>query len=113
MILVTGATGFIGKRVVARLAGAGHDVRCLVRPANKERTLPPGVQVHLAAGDLADPPALRVALHRVDAIIHLASIWTERDQRTFESVNVQGTQILIAKIIRPKTRWRQRDNTCA
>jgi NADH dehydrogenase len=95
MILVTGATGFIGKRVVVRLVGAGHEVRCLVRPAYKERTLPPGIQVHLAAGDLADPPALRVAMHRVDAIIHLASIWIERDQRTFESVNVQGTQNLI------------------
>ncbi len=95
MVLVTGATGFIGKRVVARLAGAGHQVRCLVRPAYQERTLPPGLQVHLAAGDLADPPALRVAMHQVDTIIHLASIWIERDQRTFESVNVQGTHNLI------------------
>lgn len=95
MILVTGATGFIGKRVVARLASVGHEARCLVRPAYKERTLPPGVQVHVAAGDLADLPALRVAMHRVDTVIHLASIWIERGQRTFESVNVQGTQNLI------------------
>jgi NADH dehydrogenase len=95
MVLVTGATGFIGRRVVARLSTAGVEVRCLVRPAFKERHLPPGVRVHLVAGDLADPPALRVALQNVDAVIHLASIWTERGSRTFESVNYQGTLNLL------------------
>jgi uncharacterized protein YbjT (DUF2867 family) len=35
MILVTGATGFVGQRVVARLATSGYEVRCLVRPAYK------------------------------------------------------------------------------
>ena len=95
MVLVTGATGFIGRRVVARLSAAGHEVRCLVRPAYKERRLPPGVTVHMVAGDLADRPALRVALQNVDAVIHLASIWTERGSRTFESVNTQGTVNLL------------------
>ncbi len=95
MILVTGATGFIGKRVVARLAATGLEVRCLVRPARKERTLPAGVSVHMVAGDLSDPPALRVAMQRVDTVIHLASIWTEHGARTFESVNYQGTLNLI------------------
>jgi uncharacterized protein YbjT (DUF2867 family) len=95
MVLVTGATGFIGRRVVARLSAAGYEVRCLVRPAFKERRLPPGVKVHMVAGDLADPPALRVALQNVDAVIHLASIWTERGSRTFELVNYQGTLNLL------------------
>lgn len=95
MVLVTGATGFIGRRVVAHLSAAGHEVRCLVRPAYEERRLPPGVTVHMVAGDLADPPALRVALQNVDAVIHLASIWTERGPRTFESVNTQGTVNLL------------------
>jgi len=95
MILVTGATGFVGQRVVARLTAAGHEVRCLVRPAYKERRLPPGVRVHMVAGDLGDPPALRVALQTVDTIIHLAAIWIESGQRTFESVNYHGTLNLI------------------
>lgn len=95
MILVTGATGFIGRRVVARLVAMGHEVRCLVRPARKERTLPAGISVHMVAGDLSDLPALRVAMQRVNAVIHLASIWTERGARTFESVNYQGTLNLI------------------
>ena len=95
MILITGATGFIGKHVVARLVAAGYEVRCLVRPAYKERTLPPGVSVHMVAGDLADLPALRVAMQRVDTIVHLAAIWIERDSRTFEAVHHQGTLNLI------------------
>lgn len=95
MILITGATGFVGQRVVARLTASGHDVRCLVRPAYKERQLPPGVSVHMVAGDLADAPALRVALQDVDTVIHLAGIWVERGARTFESINYRGTLSLI------------------
>jgi uncharacterized protein YbjT (DUF2867 family) len=95
MILVTGATGFVGQRVVARLVASGYEVRCLVRPAYKERRLPPGVRVHLVTGDLDDPPALRVALQRVETIIHLATIWRERGPHTFDWVNHQGTLNLI------------------
>src|SRR5512136_416738 len=95
MILVTGATGFVGRRVVARLTAAGCAVRCLVRPAYKERQLPPGVSVHVVAGDLGDMAALRVALQDVDTVVHLAGIWTERGARTFEAVNYQGTLNLL------------------
>jgi len=95
MILVTGATGFVGRRVVARLTAAGHAVRCLVRPAYKERQLPPGVSVHVVAGDLADAAALRVALQDVDTVIHLAGMWTQRGARTFEAVNYHGTLNLL------------------
>jgi uncharacterized protein YbjT (DUF2867 family) len=95
MILVTGATGFVGRRVVARLAAAGCDVRCLVRPAYKERRLPPGVRVHMVAGDLADSPALRVALQDVDTIIHLAGIWMDGSTRTFQSTHYEGTLNLV------------------
>jgi uncharacterized protein YbjT (DUF2867 family) len=95
MILVTGANGFVGQCVVARLAAAGCAVRCLVRPAYKERHWSPGVRVHVVAGDLADVAALRLALQDVDTIIHLAGIWTESGARTFESVNYRGTLGLI------------------
>jgi len=95
MILVTGATGFVGQRVVARLAASGREMRCLVRPAYKERRLPPGISVHMVAGGLDDPPALRVALQSVETVIHLATLWRERGPRTFEGVNYQGTLNLI------------------
>lgn len=95
MILITGATGFVGQRLVARLAAAGHEVCCLVRPARKERRLPQDVSVRIAAGDVAYPPALRVALHNCHAIVHLAALQVQDGQRTFEAVNYKGALNLI------------------
>jgi uncharacterized protein YbjT (DUF2867 family) len=91
MILVTGATGFVGQHVVARLAASGRQVCCLLRPARKERRMPRDVTVRIAAGDVDDPPTLRVAMHNVDTIIHLAALHAEDSKHTFESVNHQGT----------------------
>lgn len=91
MMLITGATGFVGQRAVARLAGAGHAVCCLIRPARKERRLPREVTVRIAVGDVDDLPALRVAMHNVDTIVHLAALHAQDARRTFESVNHQGT----------------------
>lgn len=91
MILVTGSTGFIGQRAVARLANAGRPICCLVRPARKERRFPSGVPLRILAGEVDDPPALRAAMQDVRAILHLASLRVEEGQRTFESVNYQGT----------------------
>jgi len=89
MILITGATGFVGQRLVARLASSGQQVCCLVRPAHKERRLPPGVPVRIAA-DVDDPPALRAAMQDVSTIVHLATLRVPDSKRTFESVNHQG-----------------------
>jgi len=69
MILVTGATGFIGSHLVERLAAQGRSVRCLVRRAVQ---LPAGVEC--APGDLAAGIGLAEALRGVDTVIHLAGV---------------------------------------
>jgi uncharacterized protein YbjT (DUF2867 family) len=56
MILVTGATGNVGRRVVERLVAAGHGVRAVTRDPGRA-TLPAGVET--VAADLADPETLR------------------------------------------------------
>jgi uncharacterized protein YbjT (DUF2867 family) len=63
-ILVTGATGNIGRHLVARLLAAGVKVRALSRRPGNETTLPDGVDVVL--GDLADPESLGPAFAGVD-----------------------------------------------
>ena len=64
-ILVTGATGNVGRPLVAQLHEAGHEVRALTRnPANAG--FPPGVQA--VAGDLSDTGTLEDAFHGVNAI---------------------------------------------
>ncbi|NUW33614.1 NAD(P)H-binding protein [Nonomuraea sp. SMC257] len=64
-ILVTGATGNVGKHVVSQLAQAGIPVRALVRDPSRAR-LPENVQV--VAGDLTAPETLEPALRDVDSV---------------------------------------------
>jgi nucleoside-diphosphate-sugar epimerase len=95
MILVTGATGFIGQHVVKQLVEAQYPVCGLIRPSPRERSFAPGVKMHIVAGDLNDLPALRVALYHVTHVVHLAGIWEEAGRDTYESANLQGTRSLI------------------
>lgn len=68
-ILITGATGFIGRHLVAHLA-AVHEVYALVRRVPAER----GGHVHYVAQDLQQPLDLKRLPHRLDAIIHQAAV---------------------------------------
>ncbi|HLF29261.1 MAG TPA: NAD(P)H-binding protein [Anaerolineae bacterium] len=90
MILVTGATGLVGRQLVACL-GENHKVVCLVRPARRLRKFAPGVSVRVVSGDVDDLPTLRLAMHNVTSIVHLAAISRPFPGRTIESVNVEGT----------------------
>ncbi|MCT2587466.1 SDR family oxidoreductase [Actinophytocola gossypii] len=64
-ILVTGATGNVGRHIVAQLQDAGHEVRALTRDPAKA-ALPPGVEA--VAGDLSDAGTLEDAFHGVEAV---------------------------------------------
>lgn len=66
-ILVVGATGSIGRLVVEEAQRRGHDVRALVRSADKARRLVDGVEV--AVGDVTRPETLIDAVAGVDAIV--------------------------------------------
>jgi uncharacterized protein YbjT (DUF2867 family) len=71
VLLLTGATGTIGRPLLRRLVAAGVPVRCLVRDPRglgSER-----VRVQIALGDLADPFSFRYALRGVDTVVHLAA----------------------------------------
>jgi NADH dehydrogenase len=72
-VLVTGATGFIGRAVVAKLTQAGHDVRILLRPSHASPRLPRNIPVEVGLSSLTDARGVRAALLDVEAVIHLAS----------------------------------------
>lgn len=70
-VLVTGATGFVGMRVVAELLDAGHEVLGLTRSEAGARTLEAaGAEAY--RGDVEDPASLRAGAERADAVVHTA-----------------------------------------
>jgi len=70
-ILVTGATGYIGGRLVPRLLDRGHSVRVLVRDPGRIAGRPWAGRVEVGAGDLLDAATLEPALAGVDAAYYL------------------------------------------
>jgi uncharacterized protein YbjT (DUF2867 family) len=87
-VLVTGATGFVGRGLVPRLLAEGFGVRVLSRRAHPP--VPAGAAV--AYGDVTDLPSLRRSMERVDAVVHLVAIIVERGDRTFARINHLGTE---------------------
>lgn len=94
MILLTGATGTIGRAVLRRLTDAGSEpVRCLVR--DPRRLGADRVRVQLALGDLADPGTFRHALRGVQTVIHLGASIRDQPSGSLEAVNGLATLRLI------------------
>ncbi len=94
MILVTGATGFIGRALVRHLAETGQDVRVLLRPSPKSPRLPKGVPVEVAVVSLNDQRGVRAALRGVRQIYHLASAAGYGRRGNLFATDVEGTRIL-------------------
>jgi dihydroflavonol-4-reductase len=94
-VLVTGATGFLGKSVVRVLAARGHTLISLVRPSSATESISGYVRT-VTRGDITDPLAVVRAASGVEAIVHLAadlSHWSLRRDRIFRT-NVYGTRIV-------------------
>jgi uncharacterized protein YbjT (DUF2867 family) len=88
MLLLTGATGNVGSRLLPLLLGRGEDVRCLVR--EPRRLGPRRVDVQIALGDLgemSDPYLVRQALRGVDTVIHLAATIRDQPPHRIEELN--------------------------
>jgi len=75
-VLVTGATGYIGGRLIPRLLERGHAVRVLARDARRVEGRSWRERVEVAEGDLADPASLRPALDGIDTAYYLVHSMT-------------------------------------
>jgi uncharacterized protein YbjT (DUF2867 family) len=71
LCLVTGATGYLGGRLVPALLAAGYRVRCLARDPDKLTDVPWADQVELVRGDVQDPASMRRACADVDVLHYL------------------------------------------
>ena len=98
MILITGATGYIGRHLVTRLVATGEHPRCLVRDTKRAANILPADKVELVQGDTTQPASLKTALNGVDTVVHAAFITADHKQspgNRYEETNVQGTSYLV------------------
>ncbi len=91
-VLVSGASGFVGRAVCRALIERGHRVMALVR---RIESAPPGTEPRV--GDILDPASLDRATAGAESVIHLVGIIMEDRRRgiTFDRVHVEGTRIML------------------
>jgi nucleoside-diphosphate-sugar epimerase len=99
-ILVTGAAGVMGARLVSRLRRAGHQVRALVLPGDRLRARIESLGCEIYEGDVSDAATLRGLCAGVDTVYHLAAVIISHDASVFQRINLQGTTNLVAEATR-------------
>jgi NADH dehydrogenase len=95
VILVTGASGFVGRHVLNRLAADGRPLRAMIRERSTAH-IPGGVEV--VGADLTRPDSLPEAVRGVETIVHCAAITADRKETlaaTYDAVNRLGTEHLV------------------
>lgn len=95
MILVTGATGFLGHNLIPELLAAGHQVRAFVRPGSQFQFLE-RLDVELAFGDVLAPETIDAAMRGCEYVVHGAGhfrMWGQ--SRPFERTNAEGTAYMM------------------
>ena len=96
-VLVTGAAGVLGSRLVARLIERGHSVRGLVLPADPQAQRLAALGCEVWQGDIRDARSLRGACAEIDCVFHLAAIIISHDPEVFTRVNLEGTRNVVAE----------------
>ncbi len=106
-VFLTGATGFVGSHLLARLKADGHRVRALARdPARAAQSRGPLVEI--VHGDVVANRGLERGLEGAEAVIHLVGIIVEAGGATFDKVHYEGTRNLLAAAERARVkRWVQ------
>lgn len=104
-VLVTGATGYIGGRLVPELLAAGHDVRVLARHPQRLANRPWRSRIEVIDGDASEPAVLMRALRHVDVAYYLIHSlgsgrrFEVRDRRTALAFGSAAREARVGRIV--------------
>jgi nucleoside-diphosphate-sugar epimerase len=104
-IVITGAGGFVGKRLVRSLVDAGKKVRVLVR-SNRDDEFFRGLGVEIYSGDIRDENIPEWLLDGAESVINLAAVVSKKgvDEQEFWDVHVESTRRLLDAAVKLKLR---------
>ena len=93
-VLVTGATGFLGRHLVTQLRDKGHDVVALCR---KEEPSIAALGAQVRLGDVLDAPSVRAAADGCELLYHCAGKVSRKpeDAEELYRINVEGTKVTL------------------
>jgi NADH dehydrogenase len=95
MIVITGATGFVGEEIVKQARVAGHPVRAIVRDPQRAQWLKERYEVELFHGNVLYAPSIEGAMQGAKGVIHLVGIIYEWKENTFERTHAQATKHML------------------
>lgn len=98
LVLLTGASGFVGANVARALVESGRDVRLFSRKESDRRNFPQSPRIQVFEGDLRDAQAVKKAVIGCDQVYHTAAdyrFWALDPQEIYDS-NVKGTENLLS-----------------
>lgn len=103
MILITGATGFIGSELVKELSKKTKSIRCLVRAGSDTRLIE-GYDIEILKGSLIDKESLENALEGITTVIHMAAVTSSKDRAHLHRTNVVSTQNIVQTCVKKNIR---------
>lgn len=101
-VLVTGATGFIGRHLTEALTRNGHETRCLVRRTSDTSWLSE-IGATLVEGDVTEADGLDEAVANVDLVFHLAGLTSALSKAEMSKANAEGPGLVAAACARRQT----------
>ena len=94
MILVTGATGYIGNRLVKKLVKDGHKVKAMIVDNDPLLDRLKATDCEIVRGDITKKESLRPCFEDVKTVFHLASVLVSHNPELFQKINYEGTKNL-------------------